>query len=178
MTALRTVFSVIPEAQAVECALRVFKALPLADSDRLVGLFVPSQGIFYGVGFDGGGAELVAAQIEAAEEEQKAIENVFKPACEQAGIAYEWRDGKISGELISPQAGAMARAADLIIYPKLSEEGSFGRHQIEEIVFTSGRPVFAVPTGGQETLLAGMSSLRGTAAGKPRERSSTRCRFS
>ena len=41
----------------------------------------------------------------------------------------------------------ISRAADLILYPRQAEEASFTRHQIEEIVFTSGRPVLAVPTG-------------------------------
>lgn len=147
MTALHTVFSMIPAASAVECAVGAFKALPLGESSKLVGLFIPPPVVFYGVGFELGAVELVAAQIEAAEEEQAAAEKAFRSACEKAGIAHEWRNGKTSGELISPHTGAIARAADLILYPRQAEEASFARHQIEEIVFTSGRPVLAVPTG-------------------------------
>lgn len=145
MTALHTVFSSIPSASAVECAIQAFKALPLADNNKLVGIFVPPP--IYGVGFELGEVEFVAAQFEAAEQEKMAVENAFRTTCQKAGVAYEWRDSKTAGELIFSRPGALAKAADIVIYPTRSEEASLTRHQIEDVVFTSGRPVLAVPAG-------------------------------
>jgi len=39
----------------------------------------------------------------------------------------------------------MARAADIILSPQMRTESSIGRHQLEEVVFASGRPVIGLP---------------------------------
>ncbi len=50
-----------------------------------------------------------------------------------------------SDTLVSPHGGAVARAADIIVCPQLTEEASIGRHQLEEVVFAAGRPVIGLP---------------------------------
>jgi hypothetical protein len=91
MKALRTVFAVIPGAESAVSAVKAHQALPLADRSKLVGVHVSPLAISYGLATDLALASYIEAQIEAAEEERKSAEAAFKRACEQAGIAYEWR---------------------------------------------------------------------------------------
>jgi nucleotide-binding universal stress UspA family protein len=93
--------------------------------------------------------------MAAAAEERQAAEAAFAAAAKAAGIAYEWRAEKAVDSYVSPHAGAMARAADLILCPLLPEEASIGRHQLEEVVFASGRPVLGLPAGWPARKLAG-----------------------
>jgi nucleotide-binding universal stress UspA family protein len=54
----------------------------------------------------------------------------------------------------------MARSADIILCPQVRSECSIGRHQLEEVVFASGRPVIGLPpnwsvkTLGKRVLIA------------------------
>ena len=147
MTGIRTVFAVIPAADAAEGAVAAFQALPLADNARLVGLHVAPLAITYGLATDMALASFIEAQMAAADEERKAAEAAFAAAARAAGIASEWRAEKSADTFVSPHAGAMARAADLILCPQLPDEASIGRHQLEEVVFSSGRPVIGLPVG-------------------------------
>ena len=153
MTALRTIVAVIPAASTAKCALKAYGALPLADRSKLVGLYVSPIAVSFGLAADIALTSFIQAQIEAAEEERKATETAFVQACEQAGIAHEWRTEKALSYTVSSEAGAMARAADLIIFPTLPAAPSVGRHQIEELVFASGRPVLAMPAAWSEAKL-------------------------
>lgn len=145
MTSLKTVFAVIPSAQSVDCALAAFTALGV-ERGKLVGIHISPLAITYGLGTDIALADFIAAQMEAAEKERSLAEAAFAKACERAGIAHEWRQEKSPGDLLSPHAGSMSRAADLIVHPSVPED-AIGRHQVEEVVFTSGRPVLALPSG-------------------------------
>jgi hypothetical protein len=78
----------------------------------------------YGLVADIAFAGLIEAQIQAAEEETGSAEVAFREACERAGIAHEWRAKTALSYLISADAGSMARAADLIIFPRLPETAS------------------------------------------------------
>jgi nucleotide-binding universal stress UspA family protein len=147
MTGVRTVFAVVPAAPAAESAVAAFQALPLAESARLVGLHVAPLAITYGLATDMALASFIEAQMAAADEERKAAEAAFQAAAKKAGIAFEWRSEKSPDTTVSPHAGSMARAADIILCPQLPSEASIGRHQIEEVVFTSGRPVIGLPFG-------------------------------
>ena len=147
MTGVRTVFAVVPAAAAAESAVAAFQALPLADNARLVGLHVAPLAITYGLATDMALASFIEAQMAAADEERKAAEAAFLGAAKKAGIAFEWRAEKSPDNLVSPHAGAMSRAADMILCPQLPNEASIGRHQLEEVVFTSGRPVIGLPVG-------------------------------
>jgi nucleotide-binding universal stress UspA family protein len=145
MRTLRSVFAILPAAAGVDCALNAYKALPLADRSKLIGLHVSPLANTYGLGADIVVAGYIEAQIEAAEEEKRTTEAAFKEACEKAGIVYEWRAKSALSYILSPEAGAMARAADLILFPRLPEAASVGRHRFEELVVAAGRPVLGVP---------------------------------
>jgi len=147
MTGVRTVFAVIPAAGAAESAVAAFQALPLADQARLVGLHVAPLAITYGLATDMALASFIEAQMAAADDERKAAEAAFIEAAKKAGIAFEWRAERAPDAIVSPHAGSMARAADVILCPQLPNEASIGRHQLEEVVFTSGRPVIGLPFG-------------------------------
>jgi nucleotide-binding universal stress UspA family protein len=147
MIGFKTVFAVIPAAEAAETAVTAFQALPLAGEARLVGLHVAPLAITYGLATDMALATLIEAQIAAADEERKAAEAAFSAAAQRAGIDFDWRAEKSPDTLVSPHAGAMARAADLILSPQLRSDASIGRHQLEEVVFASGRPVIGLPSG-------------------------------
>ncbi len=147
MIKVRTVFAVIPAAEAAESAVAAFEALPLGDKARLTGLHVAPLAITYGLASDMALASFIEAQMAAAEEERKAAEAAFIGAARKAGITFEWRAEKSPDSLVSPHAGAMSRAADIVLCPTLPDEASIGRHQLEEIVFSSGRPVIGLPVG-------------------------------
>lgn len=144
---MRTVFAVIPAAGAVESAVAAFKALPVEDNARLVGLHVAPLAITYGLAADMALASYIETQLETAEREAEEAGAAFARACEGSGIAYEWRAERAPDNIVSPHAGALARAADIVLAPQLPEESSVGRHRLEEVVFSSGRPVIALPTG-------------------------------
>jgi nucleotide-binding universal stress UspA family protein len=147
MTGIRTVFAVIPAAAAAESAVAGFQALPLAGDARLVALHVAPLAITYGLASDMALASFIEAQMGAADSERKAAEAALTAAARKAGIAFEWRAEKSPDSLVSPHAGAMSRAADVILSPQLPSEATIGRHQLEEVVFNSGRPVIALPAG-------------------------------
>ena len=141
----RTVFAVIPAAAGVGAAIDGFRALPLAENAKLIGVHVAPMAVKYGLIADIALASFIEAQIEAAKQEREAAQAAFLTACEQAGIPFEWRASQSIDTLVSPQAGSMARAADIILCPTLPEKASLGRHRVEEVVFASGRPVIALP---------------------------------
>lgn len=160
MTGLRTVFAIVPAAEAAEGAVATFKALPVADHAKLVGLHVAPLAITFGLASDIALASFIEAQIAAADEERKAAETAFLTAARKAGVDFDWRAEKSPDSLVSPHAGTMARAADIILCPQLRSESSIGRHQLEEVVFASGRPVIGLPanwsveTIGKRVLIA------------------------
>ncbi len=142
---MKTVFAVIPAAEAVASAIAGFQALPLADNAKLVGLHVTPLAITYGLASDLALASYIEAQIAAAEQEREKAEAVFNDACQRAGITAEWRAVRSPDNIVSPHAGGMARAADIVLAPQLPAGVSIGRHILEEIVFAAGRPVIALP---------------------------------
>jgi nucleotide-binding universal stress UspA family protein len=170
MTELRTVFAVIPAAPGAASAVAAFKALPLGSNARLTGLHVSPIAIRYGLAADMMLASYIEAQIAAGEEEKATTAAAFSTACEEAGVSFQWRADRALDYLVSAHAGALARAADLIVYPRLPEGTSVGRHDVEEAVFASGRPVIALPTGwageklGRRVLIAWDSGREATRA--------------
>lgn len=152
---LKTVFAIIPAGEATTAALAAFRALPLADNARLVGMHVSPVAVRYGLVTDMVLASYIEAQMEAANEERKTAEAAFTAECQRAGIAFEWRAEKAFDALVSPHAGAMARAAEMIVCPGIADGGSVGRHEVEEVVFASGRPVLALPAGWRGEKLDG-----------------------
>lgn len=145
MKSLRTVFAVVAGPEVAERAVAAYQALPFAEPARLIGLHISPIAISYGLGADIALASYIEAQIEAADDIRKAAEAAFRSAADRAGIPNEWRSGQAMGHLLSPQAGSMARAADMILFPELPEDSGLGRHAIEELVATSGRPVIRIP---------------------------------
>ena len=130
-------------------------------------------------------ASFIEAQIAAADEERKTAEAAFSTAASVPGIDFDWRAEKSPDSLVSPHAGSMARAADIIICPQVRTEASIGRHQIEEVVFSSGRPVIGLPAGwmGEDARPArprrlgrrprgGAGGVRCAATARPRRRRS------
>jgi nucleotide-binding universal stress UspA family protein len=142
---MRTVFAVIPAGHAAACAVAGFQALPVADNAKLVGLHVAPLTITYGLGADIALAAYIEAQIAAADEEREEAEADFTRACEQAGVTFEWRAERSPDSLVSPHAGAMARAADIVLAPQITADQSVGTHELEEVVLAAGRPVIALP---------------------------------
>ncbi len=155
MTAPKTIFAVIPAAQAVKSALAGFQALPSAENAKLVGVHVVPAAMTYGLVSDIALASFIEAQVEAAKAEREAAQASFSAACEQAGIPFEWRVAQTIDTLVSPQAGSMARAADLVLCPTLPQQASLGRHRLEEVVFASGRPVIGLPADWNGPRLGG-----------------------
>jgi nucleotide-binding universal stress UspA family protein len=139
------VFAVLPAAAAVESAVAAFQALPLADKARLIGVHVSPIAIAYGIGAEMAITAFIEAQMAAAEEERTTTRAVFEQACAKAGFAYDWRAENSIDGIVSASAGSMCRAADLILCPSVAQEASIGRHQVEDVVFASGRPVIALP---------------------------------
>lgn len=144
---MRKIFAIIPAAETAGTAVAAFQALPLADNARLVGLHVTPLAISYGLASDIALASYIEAQIAAADQERERAEAAFKDICTRAGVAFEWRTERSPDNIVSPHAGAMARAADVVLAPQLAEDATIGRHQIEEVVFAAGRPVIALPSG-------------------------------
>jgi nucleotide-binding universal stress UspA family protein len=142
---MRTAFAIIPAGAASETAVAAFQALPLADNARLVGLHIAPIAFTYGLAADIALASFIEAQIAAADEERTLAEAAFAEACRRAGITFEWRAERAPDSIVSPHGGAAARAADIILCPLLSKEAAIGRHQLEEVVFASGRPVIGLP---------------------------------
>jgi nucleotide-binding universal stress UspA family protein len=159
MTSLKSIFAIIGAVGSAECAVKTFQALPLGDRAKLVAVHVSPIAIAYGLVSDMAVAGYIEAEIEAADEQRSAAEADFTEACEQAGIPFEWRAEQGISQVMSPIAGALCRAADLIIFPFVGD-GSVGHQRIEDIVFTSGRPVLGVPRAwkgeklGQRILIA------------------------
>lgn len=147
MSTLRTIFAVIPSAHGAVPVVEAYRALPVGDRGKLVGLHVSPSPVSYGLGSDIALAAYLEAQVAALEEEIAAAKAAFTKACERAGIPFEWRAANALDYLISPRAGEMARAADLILSPKLQTDASLGRHELEELVLAAGRPVLALPEG-------------------------------
>jgi nucleotide-binding universal stress UspA family protein len=151
---MRTVFAVIPAAQAAARAAEAFQALPHIADAKLVGLHVSPLTISYGIAGDIGVASFIEAQIAAADQEREEAEAAFAQACRQSGIAFEWRAERSPDAIVSAHAGSAARAADVILAPQFADDASLGRHQLEELVFASGRPVIALPKEWKATPLA------------------------
>jgi len=147
MIGLRSVFAIIPAAEAAECAVAAFQVLRLADKPRLIGVHVAPLAMTYGLVTDMAISSFIEAQIAAADEERRAAEVAFIAASRKAGVDFDWRAEKSPDSLVSPHAGSLARAADIILCPQLRGEASIGRHQLEEVVFSSGRPVIGLPVG-------------------------------
>jgi nucleotide-binding universal stress UspA family protein len=145
VTAWRTVFAVISSAASAAPALAGFRALPVADNAKLIGLHVAPVAVNYGLVTDIALTSFIEAQVEAAKAEREAARVAFSTASEQAGIPYEWRTAQSFDTLVSPQAGSLARAADIVLCPILPEQASLGRHRLEEVVFAAGRPVIGLP---------------------------------
>ena len=155
MNRVRSVFAVIPAGEAAAGAVAAFQALPLADNAKLVGLHVSPLAITYGLVTDITLASFIEAQIAAADEERKAAESAFRRACQQAGIAFDWRAEKAPDTIVSAHAGSLARAADIVLCPRLPDNATVGRHQLEEVIFASGRPVIGLPVGWSAKQLGG-----------------------
>jgi nucleotide-binding universal stress UspA family protein len=145
MTGLKTVFAVVPAAAGVAPVVSAFRALPLASDAKLVGVHVSPLAVRYGLIADMALAGYIEAQVAAAQEEQSAAEAAFEHACREAGIEYDWRVDRTLDYGVSARAGALARAADLILCPRLQAGGSLAPYEIEEVVFASGRPVIGTP---------------------------------
>ena len=145
MSVIRTVFAIIPAGPAAEVAVAAFRALPLADNAKLIGVHIAPIAITYGLAADVALASFIEAQIAAADEERRSAETAFADACRRAGVAFEWRAEKAPDSIVSPHGGSVARAADIILCPQLADDASIGRHRLEEVVFASGRPVIGLP---------------------------------
>jgi nucleotide-binding universal stress UspA family protein len=143
---LNTVFAVVPAAPAAGAAVAAFRALPTGTNAKLVGMHVSPVGVSIGLVTDIAISSYIEAQAEAAAKERDAAREAFSKACEQAGIVFEWRSTQSLDAVVSAQAGACARAADLVLCPTLAEQASLGRHRLEELVFASGRPVVGLPS--------------------------------
>jgi nucleotide-binding universal stress UspA family protein len=155
MTAPRTVFAVISSADATGPAIAGFKALPVDGNAKLIGLHVVPIAVNYGLVADIALASFIEAQVEAAKQERESTRAAFSAACEQAGIPYEWRAAQSFDTVVSTQAGSLARAADIVLCPLLPEQGSLGRHRLEEVVFAAGRPVIGLPAAWKSSRLGG-----------------------
>lgn len=153
MLGLKTVFAIVPSARSAELAIRTFKALPVGQRTRLIGVHVSPTPVSYGLASDLALSSLIAAQIEAAEAARTSSERAFADSCMREGIPYEWRTSRTSDYLIGQQAGALARSGDLLIYPKPSTEDGEALPPAEEIVFSAGRPVLLVPSDWKMTAL-------------------------
>lgn len=146
MRALRTIFAVVPAAESVPAVVAAYRALPLGERSKLVGLHVSPLAVTYGLGGDIALASLIEAQTAAYKEEQEKAAKAFARACQDAGVDFEWQAEQCLDYLVSTHAGSRARAADLVIFPEPAEGTALGRHRLEELVLASGRPVLALPT--------------------------------
>jgi nucleotide-binding universal stress UspA family protein len=154
-SALRTIAAVLSSEAATKPALAGFRALPVAENVKLIGLHLVPVAVNYGLIGDIALASFIEAQVEAAKAEREAVRASFSAACEQAGIHYEWRAAQSFDTLVSPQAGSLVRAADIVLCPSMPEQGSIGRHRLEEVVFAAGRPVIGLPSQWNGPLLGG-----------------------
>jgi nucleotide-binding universal stress UspA family protein len=141
-----TIFAILPGAGAVPAVIAAHQALFRSDG-RLIGAMVnpvvvsnviPSELIL---------PSFIEAQLAANQRGVKQAEAEFLQACEEAGISGEWRASQLANISVSGRAGILARAADLVLAPALPVEQGIGRHDIDQLVFESGRPVLALPVG-------------------------------
>lgn len=144
---LRTIFAVVPAPAAAAPLLQAFQALPLGENAKLVGLHVAPFAPSYGLATDLAIGAYIEAQTQAIEEEMEAAKAAFVKACEAAGISYDWRSQRAIEHLVSPQTGALARAADLVLFPQLRDGTTIARHQVEDLIAAAGRPVLGIPQG-------------------------------
>jgi nucleotide-binding universal stress UspA family protein len=145
MTGLKTLFAVVPSSAGVAAVVAAFRALPLASGAKLIGIHVSPLAARYGFAADMALAGYIEAQVAAAQEALGEAQAAFADACRAAGIDFEWRVDRTVDYRVSSRTGALARAADLILCPQLPAGASLAPHEIEEVVFASGRPVVGVP---------------------------------
>jgi nucleotide-binding universal stress UspA family protein len=140
---MRTVFAMIPSAAAAGPVIAAMKALRPSRNARLVGIHVTSLVPAYGLVGDMALAAYIEAQAEAMEKERTAAKAAFASVCEAAGVAFEWR----TASALEPSfhAGAIARAADLVVCWQTAGAAPFARLDIADVVSGSGRPVLALP---------------------------------
>lgn len=160
MNTLNSIYAIVPSAAAAPRVGTAAAALPGGERRRLVGVHVAPLAVSYGLVTDMAVASYIEAQQDAIDEENRESERAFRKAAETVAIPCEWRSDTTISDPVSERAGALCRAADLIIYPQVQRNASIGRHAIEHAVFSSGRPVLALPEGwsgpslGQRVLIA------------------------
>ena len=114
-----TMVAVFPSASSIPAAVAAYQALSPSGKGKLVGLMIaptvvpnlpPTETILPG---------FIEAQIDANQREIAAAGASFAAACDQAGIACEWRTSRVPSAYVSSYAGSLARAADLIVSPNV-----------------------------------------------------------
>ena len=140
-----TLVAVLPAAQSVPAVIAGYEAVFPREGGKLIGLMVepivisnlPPPNFLL--------PELIDAQLKANEGGIRQAKTAFTKACDQSGIPCEWRTSQVPSMYVSSQAGTLSRAADLIIAPMCTEDIAIGRHEPDQLVFASGRPVLSLP---------------------------------
>ena len=142
---LMTVIAVLPAAQAVSAVIAAHEKLSPREGGKLIGLMVapilipnlPPPSFML--------PEVIDVLIEASRRAIGEAESAFTEACNKAGVPCEWRMAEIPITHVSSYAGGLSRAADLIIAPQCPEADAIGRHEADQLVLASGRPVLTLP---------------------------------
>jgi nucleotide-binding universal stress UspA family protein len=83
---------------------------------------------------------------EAAQEETKRIETIFRAEASREGISHEWRSYVCSAGYGSESVLECARASDLIVACQTDPRHSHdGNAELESLLMESGRPLLLVP---------------------------------
>jgi nucleotide-binding universal stress UspA family protein len=147
MKTFMTIFAVLPGAAAIPAVTGAHQALFSSGPGKLIGLMVTPVVVSNAVPSEVILPSFIEAQLAANQRGLREAEAEFLRSCKEAGIAGEWRTTQIASIDVSGRAGVLARAADLIIAPALPVEQAIGRHDLDQLVFESGRPVLALPIG-------------------------------
>jgi nucleotide-binding universal stress UspA family protein len=120
---------------------------------HLVGLFVTDVAFPMFAGDIGSGAamaEMITQMLDAAHEEGRKLEAVFREKLARQGIAGAWR--QIEG-LTAQQVALQGRYTDLVMVGQPSPDGpeTSGAAMIEAALFGTGRPVLVAPYAGKFT---------------------------
>ncbi|WP_161141615.1 universal stress protein [Propylenella binzhouense] len=143
----RTVAAIVSGRLAVEPAVEASRILFGDGGGTIVGVMAAPVVISYALPPGILVPSFITDQVEANRRAAGAAEAELRRRCAEAGLGCDWREADVAQYRVSLSAGRMARTADLAVAPIPGADGSVGEHQVEDIVFESGRPVLVLPPG-------------------------------
>ncbi|MCQ4159814.1 universal stress protein [Roseomonas sp. GC11] len=166
MTQLKDILVHLDGTEASALRLRLAAGLARRHGAHLAGLFVIDVAwpVFAGEGASANAVSTVLGRMrDEAQERAREVEALFRETLRREAVEGEWRLGE--GETASLVA-LHARYADLVVLGQTQPGGPpLASAVLEEVLFTSGRPLLVVPYAGRfnslgERVLIGWNASR------------------